>query len=84
MVDGFKIAQNLRAKNAQAFEFLSTVPLESEYIHNVSEPHFHLHNVDVIFKHHPYVKNRLLQVIISCFRKIFFLTLYLFGVCFIN
>ena len=66
MVDGFKIAQNLRAKNAQAFEFLSTVPLESEYIHKVSEPHFHLHNVDVVFKHHPYIKDRLVQVINCC------------------
>jgi hypothetical protein len=63
LVDGFNVAQNFRNKFPDAYDFFRATGLEAEYIHSESEPHFHLHNVDVVFRHHPHVKDRLLQVL---------------------
>ena len=54
LVDGFLMAKQFQSSCPEGYEFLSTYPLEAQYFHDKSEPHFHYINKDVAFKHCPY------------------------------
>ena len=53
LVDGFQLALDFKEKSPEGFEFFSSYPLESRYLHNSSEPHVHYKNRDLVFKMYP-------------------------------
>ena len=48
-VDGFFVAQELKMKDPEAYDFLSRTVTESEYI----EPNYHFVSKGPCFRHHP-------------------------------
>lgn len=52
-VDGFFVAQSIKDKHSEVYEYLSTTPVSFKY---VEKGKLHLVNEDVLFKHHPVTK----------------------------
>ena len=62
LVDGFQLALDFKERSPEGYEFFSTCPLESRYLHTASEPHVHYRNRDLVFKMYP---NRLVQIVFA-------------------
>lgn len=62
LIDGFKVAEDLRLKNPEAYQYLSRIPVEAQYLHTRTEPHEHFYNVDCLIKHHPDKPDQIAQV----------------------
>jgi len=67
LVDGFQLALDFKEKSPEGFEFFSTYPLESRYLHNSSEPHAHYKMRDLVFKMYPNSQD-LMQVRLNSYR----------------
>ena len=62
LVDGFQLALDFKERSPEGYEFFSTCPLESRYLHTASEPHVHYRNRDLVFKMYP---NRFVQTAVA-------------------
>ena len=62
LVDGFQLALDFKERSPEGYEFFSTCPLESRYLHTASEPHVHYRNRDLVFKMYP---NRFVLTVVA-------------------
>lgn len=53
LVDGFKVAEIVRERHPEVYEFFTSFPVEAEYIHSDEWVDDHYYCVDRVFKHHP-------------------------------
>jgi len=67
LVDGFQLALDFKERSPEGYEFFSTCPLESRYLHTASEPHVHYRNRDLVFKMYPNSED-LMQIRLNAYR----------------